>query len=302
MNISLVFLMGLLLQGAPQFEVSSIKPNTSGPGLTMIQMPPTGRANIVNATFRMLLRTAYRYQDYQLLGGPEWVNADRFDIQARPPEDYQPEPFVPCIGVDCPFTKNQLMLQGLLSDRFQLKTHRETRELPVYKLTIGKNGFKLKEVAAPPPRAPGAALPPPPPPPPPPGTAPPTTPAGLPTPPPGAMMNFGAGFAASAVPFASLASTLSQILGRPVIDKTGIKGYYDFKLAFSRDGLPNSGPAPAPPGGFAGPGPPGPGANASDPAPSIFTALQEEMGLKLDSAKGPVEVMVIDSVQKPTAN
>jgi len=81
-----------------------------------------------------------------------------------------------------------------------------------------------------------------------------------------------------------------------VIDKTGIKGHYDFKLAFSRDGLSNNFPGPPPPTGAPAP------LTASDPAPSIFTALQEEMGLKLDSAKGMTEVLVIDSVQKPTEN
>ena len=110
------------------------------------------------------------------------------------------------------------------------------------------------------------------------------------------MMNFGAGFAGSAVPFAALTSALTQVLGRPVIDKTGIKGYYDFKLVFSRDGIPNNGPAAPPPGGNIGL------LNASDPAPSIFTAVQEELGLKLDSAKGPVEVLVIESVSKPAEN
>jgi uncharacterized protein (TIGR03435 family) len=262
----------------------------------MIQMPPTGRVNIVNATVRMLLRSAYRLQDYQVIGGPDWLNADRFDIQAAPPADYKPEPSVPCLGVDCPLTAAQIMMQGLLADRFQLKVHRETRELPVYELTIAKNGFKLKGVAPPPPRPPGTPPGPPPPPPPPPGTAPPTNPAALPTPPPGALMNFGTGLSASAVPFAALSSALTQILGRPVIDKTGIKGYYDFKRVFSRDGISNSGPLPPPPGG------PAPGLDASDPMPSIFTAVQEQLGLKLDSTKGPVEVLLIDSVRKPMEN
>src|SRR5262245_49789466 len=190
-------LVALVLQALLQFDAASVKPNTGGPGPTMIQMPPNGRVNIVNATARMLLRSAYRLQDYQIIGGPDWLNGDRFDIQASPPADYKPEPPPPCAG-DCPLTPPQIMMQGLLADRFQLKTHRETRELPVYELTIAKNGFKLKEVGAPPPRGPGAPLPPPPPPPPP-GTPPPSTPAGLPTPPPGAMMNFGSGLAASAV-------------------------------------------------------------------------------------------------------
>lgn len=295
MRSLLTLLMGLAMQAPLQFDVASIKPSTSGPGLTMIQLPPSGRANIVNATLRMVLRAAYRLQDYQIIGGPDWLNVDRFDIQAKPWADYQPASFETCIGDDCPPTSTQIMLQGLLADRFQLKTHRETRELPVYELTIAKSGFKLKEVAAPPPRGPGAPLPPPPPPPPP-GTPPPTSPSALPTPPPGIMMNFGNGFSSSAVSFAALPATLSQVLGRPVIDKTGIKGYYDFRMVFSRQGIPNSGPAPPPPGG------PAPGLDASDPMPSIFTAIQEQLGLRLDSTKGPVEVLLIDSVSKPMEN
>jgi uncharacterized protein (TIGR03435 family) len=86
-------------------------------------------------------------------------------------------------------------------------------------------------------------------------------------------------------------------LGRPVIDKTGIRGFYDFKLVFSREAIPNNSPAPPAPAADGGPG-----LNASDPRPSIFTALQEEFGLKVESSKGPVEVLVIDSVQKPTEN
>jgi uncharacterized protein (TIGR03435 family) len=236
--------------------------------------------NITSATLRTLLSSAYRVQDFQIIGGPDWINVDRFDVQARPSEDYQPQPVVPCIRADCPPTPVQLMMQGLLEHRFRLKTHRETRELPVYELTIGKNGFKLKEVSAPSPPAPGDA-PPKLPPPPPPGTAPPTNPAALPTPPPGVTMGFRFGFAASGVQFAVLDSLLAEILGRPVIDKTGIKGDYDFKIVYSREGLPGNGPVPPPPGADGGPGP-----NPSDPRPSILTALQEELGLKLESARG----------------
>jgi uncharacterized protein (TIGR03435 family) len=108
-------------------------------------------------------------------------------------------------------------------------------------------------------------------------------------------MGFPFGFAASGVQFAVLDSLLAEILGRPVIDKTGIKGDYDFKIVYSREGLPGNGPAPPPPGADGGPGP-----NPSNPRPSIFTALQEELGLKLESSKGPVEVLVIDSVSKPS--
>jgi uncharacterized protein (TIGR03435 family) len=293
MNAIVALFMAVVLQ-APQFEVVSIKPRSGVPGPSLIEMPPTGRVNLVNVTLRTLLRSAYRLQDYQIVGGPDWLNGDRFDIQAKPSADYQPQPPSRCFGPDCPLTPVQFMLQGLLADRFQLKVHFEKRELPVYDLTTARSGFKLKPVVEPLPREPGAALPPPPPPPPP-GTAPPTTAAALPTPPPGIMMGFPFGFAASGIEFSGLRNTLSDILNRPVIDKTGIKGFYDFKIVYSREGLPSNGPPP-PVGGI------GPGTEASDPRPSIFTAVQEQFGLKLDSSKAPVQVLVIDSVSKPTEN
>ena len=108
---------------------------------------------------------------------------------------------------------------------------------------------------------------------------------------------------AAGVPLANMVNMLQQQIGRPIIDKTDLKGLFDFKLQFSPEGLT----LPGLPGGFppgAGPGPGGPGAattTAADPVPSLFTAIQE-LGLKLDSTKGPVEVLVIDSVEKPTEN
>jgi uncharacterized protein (TIGR03435 family) len=275
----------------PQFEVASIKPNATGRG-TLIEMPPNGRLNISSATFKTLMKIAYRVEDYQIIGGPDWIGVDRFDVQARPPEDYQAPPVVPCFAVNCPLTPAQIMMQGLLEDRFRLKTHREKKELPVYELTIGKNGFKLKEVP-PPSDSPDPRRMPPLPPPPPPGTSPPTVASALPTPPPGVTMGFPFGLAASGVALGALDLMLQGILGRPVIDKTGIKGFYDIKIVYSREGIPGNGPAPPAVDGAQ---------TASDPRPSIFTALQEELGLKLESAKGPVEVVVIDSVSKPSEN
>jgi uncharacterized protein (TIGR03435 family) len=274
-----------------QFEVASIKPNATGRG-TLMEMPPNGRVNISSATFKTLMKIAYRIEDYQIIGGPDWIAVDRFDVQARPAEDYQPPQFVPCFAVNCPPTPVQIMMQGLLEDRFRLKAHREMKELPVYELTIGKNGFKLKEVS-PPSDSPDPRRMPPLPPPPPPGTPPPTVASALPTPPPGVTMGFPFGFAASGVALGALDLMLQAILGRPVIDKTGIKGFYDIKMVYSREGIPGNGPAPLPVDG---------GQTASDPRPSIFTALQEDLGLKLESAKGPVEVLVIDSVSKPSEN
>jgi uncharacterized protein (TIGR03435 family) len=183
------------------------------------------------------------------------------------------------------------MMQDLIGARFQLKTHRETRELPVYELTVAKGGFKLKEI--PPSSTPRTPVIPPPPPP---GTAPPTNPAALPTPPDGSVMVFGSGFTGASIPLAALASTLSGILGRPVIDKTRLKGEYDFKFVYSRSGLPHNGLLSG------GPAAPPAALDANDPMPSIFTAVQEQLGLKLDSTKGPVEVVVVDSVSKPIEN
>jgi uncharacterized protein (TIGR03435 family) len=257
-------------------------------------MRPTGRVNIVGWTLQTLIRASFAVQDYQIIGAPAWLDVDRFDVQASPPAGYQPQLVTRCFA-NCPATPVQTMMQGLLADRFQLKIHRETRELPVYELTTTKNGFKLKEVPEPSPAGP-ASGPPPLPPPPRPGTAPPTTAAALPTPPPGIGMVFPFGFALSGVEFHALLGTLQGILGRPVIDKTGIKGFYDFKLVFSREGIFNNGPIP--PSATDG----GAGLNASDPRPSIFTAVQDELGLKLESAKGSVEVLVIDSVSKPSEN
>src|SRR5262245_3058805 len=150
MNSLLLLLIGMILQAPPQFEVVSIKPVAFGP--TRIEMPPTGRVNFTNASLKTLVRTAYRLENYQIIGGPDWLDMDRFDVQARPPENYQPPKLTPCIGADCALTPVQLMMQGLLADCFQLKVHRETREMPVYELRIGKSGFKLKEVPEPAPR------------------------------------------------------------------------------------------------------------------------------------------------------
>jgi uncharacterized protein (TIGR03435 family) len=286
-----VLALGIAFQASPQFEAVSVKMNTSGGVGNVIQMPPTGRVNIVNVTLRLLLTRCFGVPDHQLIAGPQWMNSDRFDIQTSPPADYQPEQLVPCIGMDCPLTRVQIMMQGVLADRFLLKSHRETRELPIYELAIARNGHKLKEVPPPPERVPGT---------PPPGAAPATSLAGTPALPPGAVLHFGSGIAGSAVQFSALVSTLSLLLDRPIVDKTGIKGYYDFKMVFSRAGLPNVvggtplrielGPVP------------GAEIGASDSAPSIFTAVQEYLGLKLDSGRGPAEVLVIDSVEKPKEN
>jgi uncharacterized protein (TIGR03435 family) len=259
------------------------------------------------ATLRMLLQNAYQRPSttgpvgpIQIFGGPSWMDSDRYDIQAT----------ADCSGGVLSREQVQLMVQSMLEDRFQLKAHLETRELPIYNLVVGKDGPKLKASAdqtltsigaatLPLPCNPASVVPPPPPPPPIPRG--PDGRGGLSDPnfamPRGAMgLSFSpAGFAirGAAVPITNLVNALQQQLGRSVIDKTSLKGLFDFNLQFSPEGLTT-------PGGGVLPPPP-PGATATDPLPSIFTAIQE-VGLRLESTKGPVEVLVVDSAQKPTEN
>ncbi len=305
----------------PSFEVVSIKP--SPPNLMMRGGGPRGdRYSMSGATLRMLLQNAYQQPatggpagQLQIIGAPSWMDSELYDIQAT----------ADCSGGALPREKVQLMIQSMLEERFQLKAHMETRELPIYHLVVAKDGPKIKPssdqtpgpfqaVGAPQLCGPApAALAPPPPPPPAPGQR------GGPldpnfVPPRGSMFMMrnatGLTMQASGVPLANMINMLQQQVGRPIVDKTELKGLFDFKFQFSPEGLslpgaPGGLPVPPPvlggagPAGTAGPAP-APTA-ASDPVPSLFTAIQE-LGLKLESAKGPVQVLVIDSVQKPTEN
>jgi uncharacterized protein (TIGR03435 family) len=265
-------------QPAPNqtFEVASVKPNKSGDGRVMIGMP-NGRFTATNVPFRLLLRQAYDVQDFQIIGGPNWIASDRFDIIAKVPE-----------GVT---GANQVrpLLKALLVDRFKLVARTETREMPIYALVLaksdGKLGANLKTSSTdceavlrgqrgggpPPPPEPGQPIP------------------------CGFMIGPG-NMNAGNMPMLELARSLSGFVGRTVIDKTGLKDRYDFQLTYTPEGR-GGGPLGPLPGGA--PEPPG----AADPnRPSLFTALQEQLGLKLDSQRGPVEVLVIESVEQPTAD
>jgi uncharacterized protein (TIGR03435 family) len=265
----------------PSFEVASIKPNTSGENRVAILGSPGGRITMTGVTLRLIITFAYRVRDFQISGGPNWISSDRWNIEARaeegsiPPPTGPPDPNVP--------DPMAVRTQSLLEDRFQLKFHRETKEMPVYELTVAKSGAKVKLSEDQTPFRPferGAAPPPPP-------------QRGGPMPRGNMRMGRG-GLEANGVPFANFVSALSQQLGRTVIDKTGLKGFYDIKLEWTPE-LGQGGPFGPPPGG---PEPPPP-----DPSgPTIFTAVQEQLGLRLESTKGPVEVLVIDSAQRPTEN
>jgi uncharacterized protein (TIGR03435 family) len=305
----------------PSFEVISIKP--TAPNLNFIRGGAArgDRFSMTGANLRMLLQNAYGrptagipFGQLQIIGGPSWIDSDRWDVQAT----------ADCSGGVFSREQLQLMIQSLLEQRFQLKAHMETRELPIYNLVVAKDGPKIKASADQTPPGPGGPAGPPPP-----CSPAPTTPAGpTPAPPPlplpgqrggpgdpnfvmprGAILMMGGPsgltMQAAAQPITGLVGVLQQQVGRPVIDKTDLKGLFDFKLQFSREGLV----APTGPGGGLPPGPPPPGAAgpgpdtaaAADPMPSLFTAIQE-LGLRLESTKGPVEVLVVESVQKPTEN
>jgi bla regulator protein blaR1 len=264
----------------PSFEVASVKASSGNrPG--QIGRPPGGRLTATNVPLAFLIQNAYRVRPFQLIGGPAWMTTDLWDVEAKaqdgstPAQAGPPDPNVP--------DALSIRLQALLEDRFKLQLHRETRELPIFELTAAKGGLKARMS-----NDQGPILPPQP------GTPPPSR--GGPMPRGSISMMIGGGeLHAAAVPFANLIAALSQILGRTVIDKTDAKGLYDFDLKWT----PDVGQAVGPPGAL----PPGVPPPPVDPSgPSLVTALQEQLGLKLESAKGPVDVLVIDSVQKPTEN
>jgi uncharacterized protein (TIGR03435 family) len=261
----------------PKFEVASVKPSSVPRGFLQIGRTG-GRFTAKNAPLSPLIQNAYRVRPFQLIGGPSWITSDFWDIEAKaeegsvPPEVGPPDPNVP--------DAMSLRLQALLEDRFKLQVHRETRELPVFELTLVKTGVraKLSDDQGPVrPPEPGTAVPP--------GVA------------RGSIsMMFGGGeLHAAAIPFANFASTLSLIVGRTIIDKTGLKGLYDFDLKWR----PDVGQVLAPEGPLSV-GVQLPPVDLS--APSLTTGLQEQLGLNLESSKGPVEVLVIDSVSRPTEN
>jgi len=235
----------------------------------------------------MLLQFAYRPDDGspllrdRIVGGPNWIDSDHFDVEAKLEADarsFQQE-------------QVQVMLQSLLEERFQLKAHHETRELAVYNLTTAQGGhrMKLSEDQTPPdmtgkpvmtfdrsvPLARGATK-------------------QLAMPSPGGILLTITG---NAIPVATLVNLLHAYAGRMVVDRTDLTGLFDIRLQFAFDTL-SAGPAAAPPPA----GQISPPLASDPPGPSLFTAIQEQLGLKLESAKGPVEVLVIDSVQKPLEN
>jgi len=271
------------------FEIASVKPSNPNPtGPVGLVVPALGRLTATNATLRRLVYAAYEKEQFvQVVGGPTWQSVNRFDINAK--------------AIDGSATTDQILelLKTLLVDRFKLKVHTETREVPIYALMVRRNdgtiGAKLKSsgAACPDPEVQrqrqlealakgglSAAQPKP-------GEERPCSITLVPsTSAPGSIA-----LQARGQTMRSLSLALVQLTGRPVVDKTGLTGLYDFDLTIDLQTLMrrsadiNGSGSPLPPG--------------LSEAPALMTQLQEDLGLKLDSQRGPGEVLVIDSAELP---
>jgi uncharacterized protein (TIGR03435 family) len=244
------------------YEAASVRPNKSGQQGSSIRRQPGGRLTASNMPLRALITFAYQIQGFQLVGDPSWLRTEMFDIVAKMEGD--PPPVMPGTGAD----PHMVAMRTLLAERFKLAVHRETRELDIYALVVarpdGTLGPNLKQTTTDCPALMEAARR---------GGAPP--PSGPNSPVVcGARATFGT-VIVNAMPMVLFANNLSSQMQRVVVDRTGLTGGWDFELSF----------APEPP---SGPLPPGVELPPVDPgAPSLVTAIQEQLGLKLLSTKGP---------------
>ncbi len=249
---------------ASKFEVESVKPNRTGDANMGAAAQPGGRFIARNVPVQFLIQAAYDLKGFQIAPGSfSWISTDRFDITAKGPE-----------GTPNGFEPLKPMLRSLLASRFKLAVHFETRESPIFELVAAKGGLKL--------------------------SAPKDTTCVAPDPknpqprerrPLCDNIRAAKGLVeAHGIVMPRLAAVLSDVLGRPVVDKTGFIGTFDARLEFAPDETPVD-----------------PGSGDRVPAtdlqkPSIVTVLQEQLGVKAQASKGPVQVMVIDSVERPTEN
>jgi uncharacterized protein (TIGR03435 family) len=224
-------------QTPPTFEVATVKP--SDPTAVMSIRRSGHRIVTTGTPLEFLIKWAFDLQTDRIVGRPPWLDSDRFDVVGASPLDEQDPPTKP--GEPTLF---QRRMQTLLADRFGLKTHRETREMAIYAVSVAKGGFK-------PPLAPEPDV----------FGQQPFQSAGL-----GRLVG-------TQVTVWMLAKVLSDPLGRTAQDQTGLRGVFDFKLDWAPDGV-------------------------TDGRPSLFTALEEQLGLKLEARRGPVEVLVIDHVER----
>ena len=247
-----------------------MKPHKSGEGSTLLLTADGLTAKRV--TVKFLIKQAYGVEDDEISGAPNWLDSETYDVDAK-----VASADLAALGkLD---QEHRLrMLQPVLAERFQLKVHRAPKEIPVYALVIAKNGPKLHAAKPGDTYADGIKRPD-------------GTPAGR----PGMMMWSRGRLVAQGIPIASLLPPLTQQLERTVLDKTGLKGTYDITLLWTPEDV-----QPPMPNGAEGNRQ---GSAAADSSgASIFTAIQEQLGLKLESQKGQVEGLVIDHVERPSEN
>jgi len=255
-----------------KFEVASIKPAKDPDGGWGLNNTTDGIRGL-NVPLLYLVKAAYGiYEDHRYLGAPNWINSEHYDVDAKM-ESAVAEQFRKLPGAQR-IVAEQHMLQVLLEERFNMKAHRDTKEFPVYFLVIAKSGTKLQE-AKPNPDDPSAEN----------GVW-----GG------GGMREGVTTMTAHLVPIGQLASQLTGIVGRTVQDKTGLTGRYNLTLKFTPEYLAFQSPTAAASEGQ-------PALSTSNPTgTSIFSAVQDQLGLKLESGKGPIEIIVIDHIERASGN
>jgi uncharacterized protein (TIGR03435 family) len=271
--VALALLTMTALAQTPAFEVASVKANGSGGHDIFINVLPDGRYRAVNATMRELIRSAYGfdYQMFQIVDGPSWIDTERFDIDAKPAQAATPEQVA-------------LMARTLLADRFKLVLRKENRESPIYTLVAARAdsrlGPQLRRVQTP---CEATRL----------GAD------GIPVPGDASRsrcgFRYGPGQNGTRITIvgrtmAQIAVGLPTFVERSVVDATGLRGTFDAELDFGRE-QQRFGP-PIDPAALEAPA----------GAVSIYTAVQEQLGLRLDSRHGPVEVLALGQVERPTEN
>ena len=234
------------------FEVATVKRADPDEQSRLLMMQGDHKFIGKNFTLKLLIAAAYDLNPVTISGGPEWVGSEHYDIVAVTPGDVRPTR-----------AEQMTMLRGLLTERFKLTFHRELKEFSIYELQVAKGGTKMKASTAaadvPPVVGPGVVYP---------------QKIELP------------GRNASMADFVAVMQR--AILDRPVVDKTGLTGRYDFDLVWAQDETQFGGEVPV--------------ASADAPSPPLFTAMQEELGLRLEATRGPVEAIVVDKVERPSAD
>jgi len=271
----LAFLTLLVVSGAlvfaqnptppPAFDVASVKPNHSGDSESASFVQPGGRYTATNVTVRMLMKSAYSVHDAQIVGGPGWINSDRFDIAAKAEGYTTPSGFR---------DQARLMLQPLLADRFKLVLRHEQRVLPVYALVLARSDRKLGSQVRPTnardcdlaskaiPTVPDAVEP----------------AAPLPC---GAEIYRAGHLAARGMALSNFVLNVSRWTDRIVVDRTGLDGKFDWEVQWTPDNSTSDKPADL-------------------SGASIFAALEDQAGFKLQRRNESIDVLVVEHVEQPT--